>query len=117
MILKKLLAERSFDLRTSGLWAQHASTAPLCYSDKSNRQRSTSNSSSSSSSSKTEKADRLSRQFLSTIRSSVVMTPLVSFLQAVQAHGCLAVCAPPLPQGQVRAKLDVLLCLVLQSKP
>ena len=26
-----LLAERSFDLRTSGLWAQHASTAPLCY--------------------------------------------------------------------------------------
>ena len=26
----KLLAERSFDLRTSGLWAQHASTAPLC---------------------------------------------------------------------------------------
>ena len=29
--LKKILAERSFDLRTSGLWAQHASTAPLCY--------------------------------------------------------------------------------------
>ena len=28
---KKFLAERSFDLRTSGLWAQHASTAPLCY--------------------------------------------------------------------------------------
>ena len=27
---KKSLAERSFDLRTSGLWAQHASTAPLC---------------------------------------------------------------------------------------
>ena len=27
---KKQLAERSFDLRTSGLWAQHASTAPLC---------------------------------------------------------------------------------------
>jgi hypothetical protein len=26
------LAERSFDLRTSGLWAQHASTAPLCCS-------------------------------------------------------------------------------------
>ena len=26
----KILAERSFDLRTSGLWAQHASTAPLC---------------------------------------------------------------------------------------
>ena len=26
----KVLAERSFDLRTSGLWAQHASTAPLC---------------------------------------------------------------------------------------
>ena len=25
------LAERSFDLRTSGLWAQHASTAPLCF--------------------------------------------------------------------------------------
>ena len=25
-----LLAERSFDLRTSGLWAQHASAAPLC---------------------------------------------------------------------------------------
>ena len=24
------LAERSFDLRTSGLWAQHASIAPLC---------------------------------------------------------------------------------------
>ena len=24
------IAERSFDLRTSGLWAQHASTAPLC---------------------------------------------------------------------------------------
>ena len=29
--VKFLLAERSFDLRTSGLWAQHASTAPLCY--------------------------------------------------------------------------------------
>ena len=28
---EKNLAERSFDLRTSGLWAQHASTAPLCY--------------------------------------------------------------------------------------
>ena len=28
---QKTLAERSFDLRTSGLWAQHASTAPLCY--------------------------------------------------------------------------------------
>ena len=28
--LKKDLAERSFDLRTSGLWAQHASAAPLC---------------------------------------------------------------------------------------
>ena len=27
---KQRLAERSFDLRTSGLWAQHASTAPLC---------------------------------------------------------------------------------------
>ena len=27
---KSFLAERSFDLRTSGLWAQHASTAPLC---------------------------------------------------------------------------------------
>ena len=75
---KKTLAERGFDPRTSGLWAQHASTAPLCYSYKSNRQRSTS--SSSSSSSETEKADRLSRQFPSTIRSSVVMTPLVSFL-------------------------------------
>ena len=30
-LLEKNLAERSFDLRTSGLWAQHASTAPLCY--------------------------------------------------------------------------------------
>ena len=28
---KKTLAERGFDPRTSGLWAQHASTAPLCY--------------------------------------------------------------------------------------
>ena len=28
---KLLLAERGFDPRTSGLWAQHASTAPLCY--------------------------------------------------------------------------------------
>ena len=28
--LLKLLAERGFDPRTSGLWAQHASTAPLC---------------------------------------------------------------------------------------
>ena len=27
---KKMLAERGFDPRTSGLWAQHASTAPLC---------------------------------------------------------------------------------------
>ena len=25
------LAERGFDPRTSGLWAQHASTAPLCF--------------------------------------------------------------------------------------
>ena len=28
---KKIIAERGFDPRTSGLWAQHASTAPLCY--------------------------------------------------------------------------------------
>ena len=28
---EKYLAERGFDPRTSGLWAQHASTAPLCY--------------------------------------------------------------------------------------
>ena len=28
---ENILAERSFDLRTSGLWAQHASTAPLCF--------------------------------------------------------------------------------------
>ena len=28
---KTLLAERGFDPRTSGLWAQHASTAPLCW--------------------------------------------------------------------------------------
>ena len=26
-----LLAERGFDPRTSGLWAQHATTAPLCW--------------------------------------------------------------------------------------
>ena len=32
-VQKKDLAERSFDLRTSGLWAQHASTAPLCFPD------------------------------------------------------------------------------------
>ena len=31
LIKEKYLAERSFDLRTSGLWAQHASTAPLCF--------------------------------------------------------------------------------------
>lgn len=30
-VLELALAERSFDLRTSGLWAQHASAAPLCY--------------------------------------------------------------------------------------
>ena len=35
--LKKILAERSFDLRTSGLWAQHASTAPLCYHAQNNQ--------------------------------------------------------------------------------
>ena len=28
---KVVLAERGFDPRTSGLWAQHASTAPLCW--------------------------------------------------------------------------------------
>ena len=28
------LAERGFDPRTSGLWAQHASTAPLCCCDR-----------------------------------------------------------------------------------
>ena len=28
---RKTLAERGFDPRTSGLWAQHASTAPLCF--------------------------------------------------------------------------------------
>ena len=28
---KQKLAERGFDPRTSGLWAQHASTAPLCF--------------------------------------------------------------------------------------
>ena len=31
MRIKKILAERGFDPRTSGLWAQHASTAPLCF--------------------------------------------------------------------------------------
>ena len=30
-IIKKSIAEHSFDLRTAGLWAQHASTAPLCF--------------------------------------------------------------------------------------
>ena len=30
-IMAPILAERGFDPRTSGLWAQHASTAPLCY--------------------------------------------------------------------------------------
>ncbi len=29
-IEKNIVAERGFDPRTSGLWAQHASTAPLC---------------------------------------------------------------------------------------
>ena len=29
-----MLAERGFDPRTSGLWAQHASTAPLCFDAK-----------------------------------------------------------------------------------
>ena len=29
---KSHLGERGFDPRTSGIWAQHASTAPLCYS-------------------------------------------------------------------------------------
>ena len=29
---QKWLAERGFDPRTSGLWAQHASAAPLCFS-------------------------------------------------------------------------------------
>ena len=29
----KNIAERGFDPRTSGLWAQHASTAPLCWCD------------------------------------------------------------------------------------
>ena len=28
---EKILAERGFDPGTSGLWAQHASTAPLCF--------------------------------------------------------------------------------------
>ena len=28
---RNILAERGFDPRTSGLWAQHASTAPLCF--------------------------------------------------------------------------------------
>ena len=35
---ENILAERSFDLRTSGLWAQHASTAPLCCSCKQKNQ-------------------------------------------------------------------------------
>ena len=29
-VVTKVLAEHGFDPRTSGLWAQHASTAPLC---------------------------------------------------------------------------------------
>ena len=41
VILNKTLAERSFDLRTSGLWAQHASTAPLCFATKYQKQRKT----------------------------------------------------------------------------
>ena len=28
---KKIVAENGFDPSTSGLWAQHASTAPLCF--------------------------------------------------------------------------------------
>ena len=28
---KKVLAEDGFDPSTSGLWAQHAPTAPLCF--------------------------------------------------------------------------------------
>ena len=31
LLIKIKIAERGFDPRTSGLWAQHASTAPLCY--------------------------------------------------------------------------------------
>ena len=30
-LIKMKIAERGFDPRTSGLWAQHASTAPLCF--------------------------------------------------------------------------------------
>ena len=30
LYVMKNIAERGFDPRTSGLWAQHASTAPLC---------------------------------------------------------------------------------------
>ena len=29
--IKRILAENGFDPPTSGLWAQHASTAPLCF--------------------------------------------------------------------------------------
>ena len=35
----KTLAERGFDPRTSGLWAQHASTAPLCSTNDEVRER------------------------------------------------------------------------------
>ena len=31
LLIKIKIAERGFDPRTSGLWAQHASTAPLCF--------------------------------------------------------------------------------------
>ena len=31
LLIKMKIAERGFDPRTSGLWAQHASTAPLCF--------------------------------------------------------------------------------------
>ena len=115
-IEKKTLAERGFDPRTSGLWAQHASTAPLCYSyflpDKPDHTTSTSRLTSSSSSSETEKAARLSRQFSFTdskfkqLKEMVFLTtlPKLLFLSLLFSRG-----APPFAQGQVRTKLDFLL--------
>ena len=39
ILTTKRLAERGFDPRTSGLWAQHASTAPLCSTNDELRER------------------------------------------------------------------------------
>ena len=109
MVLKTL-AERGFDPRTPGLWAQHASTAPLCYSYNPIQSNPTdAQPPTPAPPTQTEKATGLSRQFsfnnpkFQQLQYMAILVTLSKTLLLVGGG------APPFTQGQVRTKLDFLL--------